>query len=76
MSSLFRPKTPAPPPPLPEPRAVRMPTETDPSVLAAGQRTRKAALARKGRLSTILTDTLAGGGMGAGNYDTQRLGGG
>ena len=74
MTSLFRPKT-QPPPELPEPKVVRMPTETDPDILAAGQRTRKAALARKGRLSTILTDTLAG--AGADNYGMrQRLGGG
>lgn len=42
--------------PLPTQKAVRMPTETDPSVLAAAQRTRGSALRRKGRLSTIMTD--------------------
>jgi len=51
MSSLFSgPK----PPPVPAVR--RMPTATDPSVLAAGQRTRAAALRRGGRLNTILTN--------------------
>jgi len=38
------------------PRPVRMPTETDPDVLAAAKRTRQAAMQRRGRLSTILTD--------------------
>lgn len=38
------------------PRIVRMPTQDDPSVLAAAQRTKQAALSRTGRLSTILTD--------------------
>ena len=40
----------------PKPRVIRQPTETDPSIIAAGQRTRRAALSRSGRLSTILTD--------------------
>ena len=40
----------------PTPKTVRMPTATDPDILAAAQRTRAAALQRKGRLSTILTD--------------------
>jgi hypothetical protein len=35
-----------------------MPSQTDPEILEAGRRTRASALARKGRLSTILTDTL------------------
>lgn len=44
-------------PKMPEPaKPTRMPVETDPSVLAAGQRARDEALRRKGRLSTILTD--------------------
>jgi|RhiMethySRZTD1v2_1073278.scaffolds.fasta_scaffold289873_2 hypothetical protein len=38
------------------PKPVRMPVETDPSVMQAAQRTRSAALARQGRLSTIMTD--------------------
>lgn len=51
MSGLFRgPKLPPPPKP------VRMPTETDPDVLAAGRRAREGALRRTGRLSTIMTD--------------------
>jgi hypothetical protein len=39
-----------------EPRVVRMPVEDDPEQLAAAERTKRAALERKGRLSTILTD--------------------
>jgi hypothetical protein len=46
----------AAPQPLPTPKVTRMPTETDPSILAAAQRTRSAAMRRTGRLSTILTD--------------------
>lgn len=38
------------------PRTIRMPTQDDPDVLAAAQRTRAAAMSRTGRLSTILTD--------------------
>lgn len=38
------------------PRVVRLPTQDDPSVLAAAQRTRRNALNRTGRRSTILTD--------------------
>lgn len=38
------------------PKTIRMPTEQDPDVLAAAQRTKNAALQRSGRLSTILTD--------------------
>lgn len=55
MSSLFK----TPKVDIPEeqrPRPVRMPTATDPDVLAASQRTRQAAMQRRGRLSTILTD--------------------
>lgn len=53
MSSLFKtPKIEKPE----KPRPVRMPTEMDPDVLAASQRTRQAAAQRRGRLSTILTD--------------------
>lgn len=48
---------PAAPAALPRPRVTRMPTETDPSILAAAQRTRRAAMQRQGRLSTILTDS-------------------
>lgn len=43
-------------PVMPTPRVQRMPTETDPSILEAAKRTRRAALQRTGRLSTILTD--------------------
>lgn len=48
---------PAAPPPAP---VVRMPVETDPSVLAAGERARAEARRRSGRLSTILSDNLRG----------------
>lgn len=33
-----------------------MPTETDPNILAAAQRTREGAMRRMGRQSTIMTD--------------------
>lgn len=58
MGGLFGGGQPAPPPasPLPEPRVTRMPTPTDPDILAAAKRTREAAMLRKGRQSTILTD--------------------
>lgn len=39
------------------PKTVRMPTATDPEVIAAATRTRAAAQQRQGRLSTILTDS-------------------
>lgn len=48
-------KTPKPPP---APKPVRMAVETDPDVVAAGNRTRLAALNRSNRLSTIMTDSL------------------
>lgn len=54
MGGMFsKPKMPKAPP---APKPIRMPTETDPAVLAAAERTRAAALQRQGRLSTILTD--------------------
>lgn len=59
MKEWIAPKMPA----LPEaPKPVRMPTEQDPSVLAAGERQRENAMRRKGRLSTIMTDTDYGSG--------------
>lgn len=66
MASLFSgPKLPPPPKP------VRMPTETDPEIQAASMRTRARALARSGRLSTILTDqtrdTVGSSGQALGN---------
>jgi hypothetical protein len=51
-------------PELPTPRPVRMPTETDPDMLAAAQRTRRSALRRRGRLSTIMTDQDQTGSSG------------
>lgn len=50
---------------LPKPKVVRMPTDSDPSILAAAQRTRKAAMQRSGRLSTIMTDNLSGTDIGS-----------
>jgi hypothetical protein len=52
MGSLFSPKIAKPEAPKP----VRMPTETDPNILAAAQRTREGAMRRMGRQSTIMTD--------------------
>jgi hypothetical protein len=52
MGSLFSPKVPKPQ----TPAVKRMPSESDPNVLAAAERTRETALRRRGRLSTILTD--------------------
>lgn len=54
----------------PTPRVIRMPTSSDPSVLAAGQRARNNIRGRKGRLSTILSQatrslTGSGGQLGA-----------
>jgi hypothetical protein len=53
LGKMFAPKAPKMPDP---PAPTRMPTIADPDVQAAGLRTREAALKRKGRLSTILTD--------------------
>jgi hypothetical protein len=53
MGNLFGSPKPPPPPPV-----VRMPVETDPSILAAGERARAEARKRAGRLSTILSDSL------------------
>jgi hypothetical protein len=53
------------PAPLPTPKVTRMPTETDPSILAAAKRTRAAAMQRSGRLSTILTDSMDNGVIGS-----------
>ena len=60
MTSMFKPDIPASATPmvasLPKPKPVRMPVDEDPSVFEAAQRTRKAAMARRGRASTIMTD--------------------
>ena len=69
MASLFG-KTPAMPVP---PKPTRMPVETDPDILAAGRRTRQAALMRKGRLSTIMTD-MTRSTTGADAYSRKTLG--
>jgi hypothetical protein len=47
-------------PKIEKPRPIRMPTETDADMASAAQRTRKAAINRRGRLSTILTDQTKG----------------
>ena len=60
MTSLFKPKIEKPAAPKP----VRMPVETDPTILAASQRTRQAAMQRKGRQSTIMTDKELTGSTG------------
>ena len=44
----------------PPPKPVRMPTESDAAVIAAGQRAREEVTKRAGRSSTILTDALRG----------------
>lgn len=59
MAGLFKAATPQMPEPPPAPKPVRMPVDTDPSIRAAAQRTRAAALGRQGRLSTILTDSTS-----------------
>lgn len=58
MTNMFKPRAPAALPPLPEPRAVRLPSELDPAVQDAAKRTRSSALRRSGRRSTIMTDDL------------------
>lgn len=42
---------------IPDPKPVRMPTETDPEIEAAVKRNREATRLRRGRQSTILTDS-------------------
>lgn len=59
MGGLFSPKIKQPSAPKP----VRMPTEQDPEVLAAAQRTKQAAMQRAGRMSTILTDMTGSSGQ-------------
>lgn len=68
MGSLF--KTPKAPKMPEAPKPVRMPFEQDPEVLAAGERERKRAAGRSGRMSTILTDQTAAIGSSG-----QKLGG-
>lgn len=55
MGKLFGGSTAAPP----APPVVRMPVQTDPSILTAGARSRAEAMKRMGRLSTILSDSTA-----------------
>ena len=49
-----KPKTPA----IPKPTIRRAPTDTSDTVMAAREQARRAALARKGRQSTIMTEGL------------------
>jgi hypothetical protein len=39
-----------------KPKPVRMPVDDDPAMLEAARRTRKSAMQRRGRASTIMTD--------------------
>ncbi len=62
MGSLFsKPDIPKPPP-LPPP--VRMPDPQDPAALEAKRRKQQEIAMRGGRVSTMLTDTIAGGSGG------------
>lgn len=54
MAGLFGGSTPK----MPTPKVVRMPTTTDPNAEKAAARYRNAAMLRKGRRSTILSDSL------------------
>lgn len=68
MTNMFKPKLPPPSaaPEMPEiktPRPLRMPNDNDASVVEAGRRTRAAALGRRGRQSTILTDAIGSSGQ-------------
>lgn len=54
MGGLFGGSKPAP---IEPPKKVRMPVETDPEIEAAASRNREAAMRRRGRQSTILTDS-------------------
>ena len=73
MAGLFG-SSPQPQAPLPTPKVTRMPNETDPEILSAASRTRAAALMRKGRLSTILTDQTKETGAGLVGSSGQKLG--
>lgn len=64
MASLFGGGTPAMPK-MPEPKVTRMPGEQDPSIIAAGKRTRDSYMRRKGRQSTIMTENLGSSVVGS-----------
>lgn len=68
MGALF--KKPATPKMPAAPKPVRMPFEQDPEVLAAGERAKRGAVSRSGRMSTIMTDQTAAIGSSG-----QKLGG-
>lgn len=47
-----------------QPRKVRMPVQEDPAIAEAAERTKQAAIMRRGRQSTVLTNqTIAGTGQ-------------
>ena len=60
MTNLFKPKMPAmqagPTIEMPEPSRTRIPRETDPDMMGAASLSRRKAMRRRGRLSTIMTD--------------------
>lgn len=65
MSGIFG--SPSPPP---VPKVQPMPDLNDPAILAAQNQVMQSAMARSGRLATILT----GGGGNSGNYSGSTLG--
>lgn len=58
MSGLFGKASAQPMPELPKPKPVRMPVERDQSFLDSARRAREAFMRRRGRQSTILSDSL------------------
>lgn len=66
MASMFAPKMPKGTQEPSRPKTIRMPVEEDPAIMEAAQRTKRAAMARQGRPSTILTEqtrSTTGGGQ-------------
>lgn len=57
----------------PQPKPVRMPDPEDPEVDAAEDRTRRLAMARSGRASTVLSNPTGGSG-GNQSYKNSLLG--
>ena len=58
-----------------EPRVVRMAREDDPAAIEAAKRRKEAAMQRKGRQSTILSDnTQSRAGLGAGASGNPTIG--
>jgi hypothetical protein len=57
------------------PKVVRMPNEQDTAALEAAKRQREAVMARKGRLSTIMTDQgQSRAGLGGGSSGDATIG--